>query len=65
MENKELFIITEDKFIADKMINFGFDLIQNNVKGFYTFINNANNKKQVVFSEEEKKKIKYSNLLCM
>lgn len=65
MENKELFIITEDKSIADKMINFGFDLIQNNVKGFYTFINNANNKKQVVFSEEEKKKIKYSNLLCM
>jgi len=64
MENKELFIITEDKSIADKMINFGFNLIQNNVKGFYTFINNAD-KKQIVFSEEEKKKIKYSNLLCM
>lgn len=64
MENKELFIITEDKSIADKMINFGFNLIQNNIKGFYTFINNAD-KKQIVFSEEEKKKIKYSNLLCM
>ena len=64
MENKELFIITEDKSIADKMINFGFNLIQNNVKGFYTFINNAD-KKQIVFSDEEKKKIKYSNLLCM
>ena len=64
MENKELFIITEDKSIADKMINFGFNLIQNNVKGFYTFVDNAD-KKQIVFSDEEKKKIKYSNLLCM
>ena len=62
MGNKELFIITNDKIIADKLCSIGFDLIQNNIKGIYTFLNNN---KQVVFSDDEKKKIKYSNILCM
>jgi len=54
------FICTSDKSTADKLKEQGFQLISNE-KGMFTFLNNA----KLNFSDAEKKKISYTNMLSI
>ena len=61
MKNKK-FIITKDESTANKLIACGFQLV-NNMSGSWVFLNIA--PKNFSFSEIEKEKYSYTNILCM
>ena len=54
------FICTSDENTADKLKEQGFQLVSNE-HGMFTFINNV----KLNFSDEEKKKISYTNMLSI
>lgn len=54
------FIITQNQKTANKMIANGFHLVSN-VNGTYTFVNEPS--KHLVFDEDEKKQVCYTNIL--
>lgn len=54
------FIITQDQKTANKMIANGFHLVSN-VSGTYAFVNEPS--KLLVFGEDEKKLVCYTNIL--
>ena len=68
MDNKQKFIYTMDKSIAEKLISDGYTLLlENNVGNMsYVFMNNG---KLTFDSDEDKKKvltkIAYTNVLCV
>lgn len=62
MDKKNLFINTNDKNVANKMIANKFKLISATA-GIYTFINKP--PKNFSFDAEERKKIHYTNILCV
>lgn len=63
MDNKQKFIYTMDKSIADRLTKQGFTLLADN-NGSYIFMNNG----KLRFESEEDKniltKIAYTNVLC-
>lgn len=63
MDNKQKFIYTMDKSIADRLIKQNFSLLSDN-NGSYIFMNNG----KLRFESEEDKniltKIAYTNVLC-
>lgn len=63
MDNKQKFIYTMDKSIADRLTKQGFTLLSDN-NGSYIFMNNG----VLTFDYEEDKniltKIAYTNVLC-
>ena len=61
MSQKQKFITTTDKEIADKLISAGFQLVSQN--GIYTFLNQL--PKNFSFEEIDKNKIAYTNILSM
>ena len=63
MDNRQKFIYTMDKSIADRLTKQGFTLLADN-NGSYIFMNNGKLKFE---SEEDKNiltKIAYTNVLC-
>lgn len=56
----EKFVKTTDKAIADKMKKSGYVLV-NEVNNIFTFVNSGT----LTFSDDEKKKVIYSNILCV
>lgn len=60
MKNKNNFIVTTDKEIADKLILDGFTLIADN-NGKFTFKNKP--LEHFAFSKEDFKKMVYTNML--
>lgn len=63
MDNKQKFIYTMEKSIADRLIKQNFTLLSDN-NGSYIFMNNG----VLTFDSEEDKniltKIAYTNVLC-
>lgn len=63
MDNRQKFIYTMDKSIADRLIKQNFSLLSDN-NGNYIFLNNG----KLRFESEEDKniltKIAYTNVLC-
>lgn len=58
---KQNFIRTSDNETAEKLLNFGYQLIDKQ-NGFYTFLNTD---KMQFSSDVDKSKIQYSNMLCI
>lgn len=59
---KQTFIKTQDKETADKLLSLGFKLLSQD-GSVYTFLNQP--PKNFAFSEADKKKIVYSDILSM
>ena len=62
MNKSKLFINTNDKTVADKMIANKFKLISATA-GVYTFVNEP--PKNFSFDVNERKKLYYTNILCV
>lgn len=62
MNKPKLFINTNDKNVADKMIANKFKLISATA-GVYTFVNEP--PKNFSFDANERKKLYYTNILCV
>lgn len=55
------FIVTSDKATAELLKENGF-VLQSENNGKYTFINDGN---KINFSDETKKKVAYTNKICL
>lgn len=62
MEKKSTFIITKDKETANKLISEGLRLVTE-INGTYTFENKPIH--TMVFDQIDKKKMAYTNTLCL
>lgn len=62
MSQEKRFIMTTDKATADKLISAGLQLMSQN-GGAYTFLNQL--PKSFSFDKVDKKKIAYTNIVCM
>ena len=62
MSQEKKFIMTTDKATADKLISVGFQLMSQN-GGAYIFLNQL--PKSFSFDQVDKKKIAYTNIVCM
>lgn len=58
--NQKKFIITMDKAVADELSKQGYQLVST-ANNTFTFINSEH----VVFSEQLKNKVSYTDMLCI
>lgn len=62
MKKKCMFIVTNDKKTADKLISGGLRLVSE-INGTYTFENKPSN--IMIFDNIDKTKMAYTNTLCL